>query len=359
MAVTTEPASPDTRATGDVRRCDLVLGGGGVRGLAHIGAAMSLEEHGFEVVRVAGASAGALMGAFLVAGVPATEAAARFEGLDLRAFALSDVLGRLSTKRAIGGIIDRFTADPVDPLEWIREVLEEGGIATFGDVRLTDDEIPPELRYRLVVRCLDVVQRRVVRLPWDYDRYGLEPDEQSVAEAIRASMSIPFVYDPVPIGELEAGSGGLLVDGGLTSGFPVSIFDRTDDRPPRWPTFGIRLLAREPPRSELPDDAATVRMILEALLDASDLLEPLTACDERRTVRIDVSEVGALEVDLGDAEDVVSRGRDAMDAFLAEWDDDAYCAECRQADLTRRAAARPASSDAALQPGADGSAHPS
>jgi len=129
-------------------------------------------------------------------------------------------------------------------------------------------------------------------------------------------MSIPFVYDPVPIGDPDSGSAGLLVDGGLTSGFPVSIFDRQDDEPPQWPTFGIRLLSRARPQRELPSDAATARMVIEALLDASDLLEPLTAEDERRTVRIDVSEIGAMEVGVGEGSDIVTIGQRAMEAFL-------------------------------------------
>lgn len=346
--------------TGDDRstpRCDLVLGGGGVRGLAHIGALLSLEEHDYEVVRVAGASAGAVVGAFVVAGVPAPKVAERFAELDFRSFALADVVGRLSNRRGLGGIINRLSKDRVEPLEWIRDVLDSGGIRTFGDLRMGDagDE-PPERSYRLVVRCLDVVHRRVVRLPWDYDRYGLDPDEQPVAEAVRASMSIPFVYEPVPIGEPGSQAAGLLVDGGLTSGFPVSIFDRPDGGEPHWPTFGIRLLARERPREGLPSDAATARMILEALLDASDLLEPLTTCDERRTVRIDVSEVGALAVDVGAGDDVVARGRDAMDDFLDAWDEDAYREACFGERIIRRGAGRYASVGAAPPPGDDGPA---
>lgn len=346
----------DTQAT---HRCDLVLGGGGIRGLAHIGALESLEDHGYEVERVAGASAGAVLGAFIVAGLRAPQVAERFAELDFRSFALADVLARLSSKRGIGGIVDRLSKDRVDPLEWIREVLDAGGIRTFGDLRADADDEPPERSYRLVVRCLDVVHRRVVRLPWDYPRYGLEPDEQPVAEAVRASMSIPFVYQPVTLGDPGTEAAGLLIDGGLTSGFPVSIFDRPDGAEPRWPTFGIRLLARERPQEGLPNDAATTRMILEALLDASDLLEPLTTCDERRTVRIDVSEVGALEVDIDAGDEVVARGRSEMDAFLDTWDEEAYREECFGERIIRRGAGRYATAAVTRPPADDGPARPS
>ena len=44
------------------RRVALVLGGGGARGIAHIGAIGELERRGFEIAAVAGTSMGALVG---------------------------------------------------------------------------------------------------------------------------------------------------------------------------------------------------------------------------------------------------------------------------------------------------------
>jgi NTE family protein len=319
---------------GDGRRCDLVLGGGGVKGLAHIGVLLALEEAGYDVVRVAGSSAGAIIGALAVAGVPAHEVHERFEELDFTGFVLADVVERFSHARAIGRLVARWSPDPTDPLSWIEEVLAEHGVETFRDLAIDDPDPqePPERRYRLVVRCLDVVQRRVVRLPWDYERYGLDPDEQAVAQAVRASMSIPFVYDPVPIGERDGEPTGLLIDGGLTSGFPVDILDRRDGGPSRWPTFGIRLLPRPPGAGQLPTgELELAGMVIQALLDSSDLLEPLTACDERRTVRLDVSDVKPLDVDVSEERDLVAEGAEAMRRFLADWDEQAYVRECRPA----------------------------
>lgn len=316
-------------------RCDLVLGGGGLRGLAHIGVLLALDEQGCTVHRVAGASAGAVVGAFAVSGVAVPRIEGLFEALDFRSFAMADVWERLSAKRAIKGIVDRLTSDRVEPRAWITEVLAEQGVHTFADLRDPDapDDARPEDRYRLVVRCLDVTNRRVARLPWDYPRYGLDPDEQSVAEAVLASMSIPFMYSPVPIGGGDGALRGLLVDGGLTSGFPVSILDRRDGRTPRWPTFGIRLLSRMAAPDTLPEgDIATARMVLGALLESSDRLEPDDDCDERRTIRVDVSDIRALELDLDSAREVIEDGHRAMARFLDTWDAAAYVRACRQDD---------------------------
>jgi NTE family protein len=46
----------------------LALGGGGVRGVAHIGVLRALEKHGFEIAAIAGTSAGGLVGAVYAAG---------------------------------------------------------------------------------------------------------------------------------------------------------------------------------------------------------------------------------------------------------------------------------------------------
>ena len=50
------------------RSVALVLGGGGARGIAHIGAIEELERQGFEVSAVAGTSMGALVGGMYASG---------------------------------------------------------------------------------------------------------------------------------------------------------------------------------------------------------------------------------------------------------------------------------------------------
>ena len=50
------------------RNVALVLGGGGARGIAHIGAIEVLEEHGYNITSIAGTSMGALVGGFYTAG---------------------------------------------------------------------------------------------------------------------------------------------------------------------------------------------------------------------------------------------------------------------------------------------------
>ena len=314
-----------------VNRYDLVLGGGGVRGAAHVGAIAALEARGWQPQRVAGASAGALAGALLVAGAGPERMRDLLHELDYRAFALSDIVERMARRPLVGGVLERVgRPTTIAPLAWIEELLAEHDVRTWADLRVADDSAPLQERHRLVVRALDVVHRRVVRLPWDYARYGLEADEQSVALAVRASMSVPLVFDPVPLG--EGGSAGLLVDGGIASGFPVTALDRRDGAAPRWPTIAVRLLPRSRSSGRPEGDIALLRAVLEAMLAAGDAMEPVGTCDELRTVRVDTSRVRSLDVRDEDGTEAVlhDAGREAMEAFLDGYDHDAWIGSCRQ-----------------------------
>jgi NTE family protein len=110
----------------------------------------------------------------------------------------------------------------------------------------------------MVVHTSDITRAELVRLPWDYQLYGYQPDDRDVVEAVRASMSIPFFFEPVTFEartadvDLPAPGGGSItrhydggtvtwVDGGMLRNFPINAFDRADGLPPRWPTIGIKL----------------------------------------------------------------------------------------------------------------------
>ena len=86
----------------------------------------------------------------------------------------------------------------------------------------------------------DVSRGSLVRLPWDYHVYGYDPDEMLIADAVRASTSIPFFFKPVEFAWRSPSSNvSYWVDGGALSDFPIEVFDRTIGAP-RWPTFGTR-----------------------------------------------------------------------------------------------------------------------
>jgi NTE family protein len=228
-------------------KADLVLEGGGVKGIALVGAISVIQERGYEVARVAGTSAGSIVGAFVAAGLRGSELVALMKSVDYARFRDESLLGRIPlVGKPLSLLLHQGIYDGRFAREWVTDRLAEHGVRTFADLPYRDDEYapPPEKRYRLIVMASDISQGSLRRFPWDYRHYDCEPGEQAVADAVRASMSIPFFFQPVTLTAKATGEKCVLVDGGMLSNFPVDVFDAPADREPRWPTFGVKLSAR-------------------------------------------------------------------------------------------------------------------
>lgn len=172
----------------------VALGGGGMKGLAHVGVLSVLEEHDTRVDFVAGASIGAVVGAFFAAGHSADEMASILRDESVPSLFTSP----------------RFDGHGILRSEPFRQFLQEHlGDRTFAD-----------LGTPLVVACTDLEEGCSVVL-----------DEGSVVEAVLASTAIPGLFAPVDV------EGRKLVDGGLSNNLPVSILH---DRQVRF-SIGVRL----------------------------------------------------------------------------------------------------------------------
>ncbi|OYD61487.1 NTE family protein [Rhodococcus sp. OK302] len=266
------------------RSADLVCEGGGVKGIGLVGAITALAEAGYRFPRVAGSSAGAIVGALVAALQHAGEPLSRLEDIaktiDYRKFADPGLLGRVPV---IGAPLSLLAFDGLYEGRYLEEfmtgVLAELGVRTFGDLRTGEES--SRYAYSLVVTASDLSARRLVRIPWDLPAYGADPDEFSVARAVRASAAIPFVFTPVRV------KGATWVDGGLLSNFPVDLFDRSDSLAPRWPTFGVRLTARAgtPPAIRRVQGPLSLGIaVLDTLFTNQDSAYVDDPCTVRRTV---------------------------------------------------------------------------
>jgi len=306
-------------------QADLVLEGGGAKGVALAGAIGGLHDAGCSFQRVAGTSVGAIVGALLAAGMPAPELEQRARGLDLIDVAPLSRWSRLGPwARKASVLLERGIYDHTPLRRWLTRELASYGVRTFGDLRIDDPaaDLPDGRNYRLVVTAADITRGRPVRLPWDAVDYGLEPDDLLVADAVAASAALPLAFEPVRL-PTASGEEAVLVDGGLLSRFPIDVFDRTDQHPARWPTVGIKLSCNPAV------DGFTVRYpvrgplsYLQALLgtavaswDVRHLDDP-TMTD--RTVFVDTSDVSTLDFSLPQEvrDDLVDRGRSAAVSWL-------------------------------------------
>jgi len=228
----------------------LVLEGGGVKGVALVGAATALDEAGWRFERIAGSSAGALVGAVIAAMQQAGESMARVDDI-MRTLDYRRMLDRRLGGRALAwwpflanswGIVRHLGMYRGHYMtQWVRGVLGEFGVRTFADLAFDDpgSALAPGQSFRLVVTASDLSRQRLMYLPWDLERYGVEAASYPVARAVRASAAIPFMFEPVDLFSKYGKS--TLADGSLLRSYPIGIFDRHDGKPSRWPTIGIRL----------------------------------------------------------------------------------------------------------------------
>jgi NTE family protein len=172
------------------KRIGLALGGGGARGLAHIGVLRVLEDAGLPVGRIAGTSMGALVGGFYAA------------------------KGRIEPVESLALSIDwKYLAKLFAPGFSIHGVVNDERIRRFiGD--FTGGPMIEDLAVPFSAVAADMETGAEVVF-----------SKGPLVDAIMASISIPAVFRPVR----EAGR--LLADGGLANPLPVSVLRRQGSGP--------------------------------------------------------------------------------------------------------------------------------
>lgn len=321
-------AHPVTVASQIAGKADLVLEGGGVKGLGLVGAALALSDAGYEFNRFAGASAGAIVAALLAALQAARRPTSDLERI-LRTIRYDEFVSDGIFGKAASGI--RLLAhqglhDGKYLVKWLGGQLEELGVTTFADLAIDDEEVAVERRFSLVVVVSDITRGKSIRLPWDYAEYGVDASGQKVVDAVRASMSIPFFFTPWRTDANAAELAGVAlpaetctwVDGGMLDNFPVDVFRRHDNAPGRWPTIGVKLSAQGPPATRRCDGLVDeAKACLETLLDNADRFYVIPA-DALRTIFVDHGDVRTTDFGITPAKQqmLLANGRAAAEVFL-------------------------------------------
>ena len=313
---------------------DLVLEGGGVKGIALAGAYSVIEEQGYTIKRIAGTSAGSIVGALLAAGLTASELEQMMREIDYSEFRDEDWLDRVPLLgKPLSVIYRQGIYGGNYAHDWISERLLEHRVSTFADLPYHDERhlLPPTEQYRLVVMVSDISRGRLLRLPWGYPDYNRKADEQKVADAVRASMSIPFFFRPVRMTNLGDGQDSVLVDGGMLSNFPVDTFDAPQHAEPRWPTFGIKLSAKASSAADAApaDVTGTISMTRAMVKTMTGFYDRMHVDDpdiQARTIFVDTGTIQATDFGLDDADRdmLYQNGRQAATEFFATWDWEAY-----------------------------------
>lgn len=164
----------------------LVLSGGGVRGMAHLGVLKALDEAGVKVSKLSGSSAGAIVAAFYSAGYQAEEI--------LKIAKSQKFFGFSNLLFGKAGLFNMGTFETVYKQYFKDDLIEK-------------------LRIPLTITGTDIIKGET-----HYFNRG------SLSQALLASSCVPLVFEPVKI------DGTLMMDGGILNNFPIEPLLGTCDQ---------------------------------------------------------------------------------------------------------------------------------
>jgi NTE family protein len=157
----------------------LALGGGAARGFAHVGVIAALEEAGIKVDLVAGTSAGSLVGAIYASGKNAAQ--------------LQEIALKMEEAEITDWTLPFFS----------RGILRGEALANYIN-RQVNNKLMESMSIPLGIVATDLKSGQ-----------GVLFQTGDTGRAVRASSSVPSVFNPVKIGDRE------YVDGGLVAPVPV------------------------------------------------------------------------------------------------------------------------------------------
>lgn len=201
------------------QRVGLVLSGGGAKGLAHIGVLKALEEHNVPIDYVAGTSMGGLVGGLYAAGYSPSEMEYIVLSRDFQDWVSgnfhSDYQYYFKKKNENASIVSvglsldstfqaRLRSNLVNDVPLNFALLQLVGQATANASDNFDSLMIP---YRCMIA--DVFSQEQIAVK-----------KGSLSDAMRATMTVPYVYRPIKI------NGRYVFDGGLYNNFPVDVMEK-------------------------------------------------------------------------------------------------------------------------------------
>ena len=258
----------------------LALGGGGVRGLAHISILETLDDLGIKPSIIAGTSMGAIIGALYASGMSGKEIRERISRhLILKDDTWQDIVAKKSN---LLKLVKAFSA----------EIPRGGFINTQGFFEYLFSEIRKRTFEELEIPLLVIAANY-----WTAEEVVFEKDD--LLPALQASMAVPGVFAPVSITDK------VLVDGGVVNLVPYDhLLERADF------TIAVDVSkVRNPGKNEIPG-------ALESVLGAFNIMQASALAEKMKIRKPDIyvqMEIqGIRMLDFGKTEEVFLQAAPAI-----------------------------------------------
>lgn len=263
---------------------NLAFKGGGVLGIAYAGAIKVLEEKNIlqQVEKVAGTSAGAITAALVSLNYTADELKNIVNATSFKSFEDKKDILRIATKYGL------YAGQTL--LTWIEGTITPKGLpanATFADFKNHG------------CKDLHVFSSDLNTQSLKHFSFSTTPNVV-VAQAIRASMSIPMFFEAWQFPNNNPDNH-IYVDGGLIYNYPLTTFDTDGVSNPETLGFYLSDLTNAAPVNDnlgFDHIFEYIKMTFDTLLDAQDVDFEADTEQVKRTVKIDDLGISATDFDL-------------------------------------------------------------
>jgi NTE family protein len=264
---------------------NLVFEGGGVLGIAYAGAIEVLETNQIlqQIERVAGTSAGAITATLVTLGFTSAEITKIVQSTNFKSFEDGWDPLRIATKYGL------YEGDAF--LSWLQNLLKQKGFATTATFADFNSKGLPDLH----VFATDLNAKGVKEFSFETTPTAI------VAEAVRASMSIPLFFKAWKFSNTIPDNH-VYVDGGTVFNYPITVFDQGEEPNPETLGFHFDNLSGTTPPTNLGYDEIYqyTKDLFDTLLQAQVIDFDNNPDEEDRTVRIDDFGISATDFGLTD-----------------------------------------------------------
>lgn len=266
------------------QKVGLVLSGGGAKGCTHIGVIRALEEEGIPIDYIAGTSMGAIVSSLYAMGYSPDQ--------------MADLILSEKFMRWQSGIIDErnlffFKRDDPTPDFISFKVNVRDSSGSGANFLIPTSVLPPD---QLNIAFMDLFSKANAACKGNFDslfvpfrcvasdvahKRAYVHRKGDLGDAVRTSMSFPFVFRPIQVDGL------LMLDGGIYNNFPVDVMEKDFH-----PDFIIGCAVSDNPSLDAGNKASPVALLEKLIMDETNYEIP-----EEKGLLIDFhfTDVGLLD----------------------------------------------------------------